>query len=196
MNVGGPELIFLVVVLLLVGIAPYVTWRRGGSRSRILAAFLASIPYTGWIAAMIIALTTRRPGGLSGGGAVVAQVGRSAVEHAPAPDATVVKRPSKLWRAALIVLPVALALYMVGPDLRIDTQLGPEYGCVSGSMTRAPSEATPRGDPGACSTGGSPVIIGPPNRRSTGLYLNHPEWRVFDVGVAGVRGFGATWYGR
>lgn len=138
------------------------------------------------------------PGGFIGSEAAVAQAAaRSSVEHAPAPVATVVKRPSTLRRAALILLPAAVALYIAGPDLRIDAQLVPEYGCVSGSMTRAPSGDAVRGDLGACSTGGSPVIISRSYEvRSVGLYLNHPEWRVFDVGVAGVRGFGTTWYGR
>jgi len=61
-NLGGGELMFLLlVVLFLIGLAPYITWRRGGSRSRIVAAFLVSlIPYLGWIAGMVIALTTKR----------------------------------------------------------------------------------------------------------------------------------------
>lgn len=63
-SIGGPELTFLVVALLLVGVAPLVTWRRGGSKSRIVVAFLVSlIPYGGFIIGMVIALTTKRTKG-------------------------------------------------------------------------------------------------------------------------------------
>lgn len=61
-NLGGPELVFIAVLLLLVGVAPYVTWRRGGSKLRITIALLVSlIPY-GFIVGMIIALTAKRSG--------------------------------------------------------------------------------------------------------------------------------------
>lgn len=60
MNLGGPEFILLVVLLILLGLAPYVTWRRGGSSSRIAVALLVSlIPY-GFILGLIIALTTKQ----------------------------------------------------------------------------------------------------------------------------------------
>lgn len=67
-NIAGLELVLIVAVVavyvLFVGVAPYVTWRRGGSRSRIVVAFLVSlIPYLGLIAGMVIALTTKRPKG-------------------------------------------------------------------------------------------------------------------------------------
>ncbi len=67
-NFSGLELVTLVaVVLIVLGLAPYITWRRGGSKSRIIIALLVSpIPYVGWVAAMIIALTTRRPSPSSG----------------------------------------------------------------------------------------------------------------------------------
>ncbi len=62
-NLGVVELLLLIpLVLLFVGVVPYVTWRRGGSKSRVVVALLVSlIPY-GFIVGLIIALTTKRTG--------------------------------------------------------------------------------------------------------------------------------------
>ena len=61
-NLGGPELVFLVVVVGLFGGVPaLITWRRGGSGVRILGTFLIGfVPYLGWVISWILALTTRR----------------------------------------------------------------------------------------------------------------------------------------
>ena len=61
-NLGGPELIFLLVVFLMLGGIPgLIAWRRGGSVGRIAATVLvAVVPYVGWIVSWGLALTTRR----------------------------------------------------------------------------------------------------------------------------------------
>ena len=84
-DLGGSELVlnlFWVPLVLFLGLAPYVTWRRGGSRSRVVVAFLVSlIPYLGWIGGAIIALTTKRTGGstasMTGRGPVAVPAGES-----------------------------------------------------------------------------------------------------------------------
>jgi hypothetical protein len=61
-NVGGIEFALLLTIwVLFVGVAPYVTWRRGGSRSRIaLVLGLSLVPYVGTVAGAAVALTTKR----------------------------------------------------------------------------------------------------------------------------------------
>ena len=75
-NLGAAELAMLIAVTLIVlGLAPYISWRRGGSRARIVVAFLVSlIPYLGLILGMVVALTTKRPRGLVGDSTGGAQI--------------------------------------------------------------------------------------------------------------------------
>lgn len=76
MNLSGGELTLLIAVgLIALGLAPYITLRRGGSKLRItLALLITLVPYAGWLVGMAIALTTRRPElpALSRGGSVAA----------------------------------------------------------------------------------------------------------------------------
>src|SRR2546430_1427241 len=71
-NLGGPELVLILLFsiplfVIFVGVAPYVTWRRGGSSPRVVLALLVSlIPYIGWIVGAIVALTTKRTNGFTG----------------------------------------------------------------------------------------------------------------------------------
>ena len=61
-NLGGPELLLILVIVGLFGGVPaLITWRRGGSAARIAAALLIGlVPYVGWLISWVIAFTTRR----------------------------------------------------------------------------------------------------------------------------------------
>ena len=103
-NLGVAELAMLIAVALIVlGLAPYITWRRDGSRRRIVVAFLVSlIPYLGWIAGMVIALTTKRKSRSMGdaiGGAHV-EVSAGAISRRSGRATGLVK----FWVVALLVL--------------------------------------------------------------------------------------------
>src|SRR2546425_7760997 len=60
-NVGGPELLLILAVYAPFATIPSpITWRRGGSRARIVATFLiALIPYLGWVVAFVLAFMTQ-----------------------------------------------------------------------------------------------------------------------------------------
>ncbi len=62
MNLGGPELVFLLVLVAMFGGVPaIITWRKGGSGLRILGTFaIAFVPYLGWVISWVLALTTKR----------------------------------------------------------------------------------------------------------------------------------------
>jgi hypothetical protein len=60
-NLSAGELISLVALcVFFVGVAPFFTWRRGGSTARIAVALLVSLIPAGFIVGMVIALTARR----------------------------------------------------------------------------------------------------------------------------------------
>jgi hypothetical protein len=69
-NIDGLELgltlLLWIPLVLFLGLAPFVTWRRGGSKLRVALAFAVSlIPYVGWIVGATVALTTKRTNGLT-----------------------------------------------------------------------------------------------------------------------------------
>jgi len=62
-NIGGPELVLILLIgAVFGGIPAIVTWRKGGSGARILGTFLFGlIPYVGWVGAWVVALRTGPP---------------------------------------------------------------------------------------------------------------------------------------
>jgi hypothetical protein len=61
-NLGGPELLLILLVAApFAAVAALITSRRGGSGGRVAASFIIGlIPYIGWVAAYVIAFTTKR----------------------------------------------------------------------------------------------------------------------------------------
>ena len=105
---SGPELVLLLAVWLFVfGLAPYLTWRRGGSAMRITAALLVTlVPYLGWIIGLVIAGTTRRH--VANG---VDAASASALGVPQVPTSSQVRRRGRwiAWVVLALVVPVAVA---------------------------------------------------------------------------------------
>ncbi len=61
-NLGGPELVFLLVIIaMFAGVPAIITWQRGGSGRRIAGTLVVGlVPYIGWVASWVIAFRTKR----------------------------------------------------------------------------------------------------------------------------------------
>jgi hypothetical protein len=130
------ELVVLIAVgFIVLGLAPYVTWRRGGSRARIVVAFLVSlIPYLGLIAGIVIAVTTK-----SARGSTAAALERPKVD---AVAGAAIRRNGRAGGVRWIVSMFVLALGVFAGGV-VGYYVGRNNVQASGSAT-SPTRSEPR----------------------------------------------------